>query len=330
MKTLYVSQQGRYLALKGESLVIQYQQNTEGTIQLPLLEQVLIFGKSQLTTQAIRSCLWRKIPIAYLSRSGGCYGRVLSIDESYRHGARYQQQLSDLERLEVARQIVQAKLQNSRTLLLRRHRTNASSTLAEGIERLSQLILQGAEAENSEQLMGYEGAGAAQYFRGFAECITNPGFSFPERSRRPPKDPVNALLSFGYQVLWNHLLSLIELQGLDPYSACLHQGTERHAALASDLIEEFRGPIVDGLVLWLINCRVMDAEADFEPRRGGCYLNGSGRRKYLSAFVKRMEQDVMSEPGETQPRWDLLNRQVKGFKRFVYDSTQGYQPYRIR
>nr|WP_242037504.1 CRISPR-associated endonuclease Cas1 [Coleofasciculus sp. FACHB-SPT9] len=79
------------------------------------------------------------------------------------------------------------------------------------------------------------------------------------QSRRPPGNPVNAILSFGYQVLWNHLLSLIELQGLDPYHACLHQGTERHAALASDLIEEFRAAIVDSITLYLVNRGVMIA-----------------------------------------------------------------------
>ena len=114
--------------------------------------------------------------------------------------------------------------------------------------------------------------------------MSNPAFVFMARSRRPPGNPVNAMLSFGYQILWNHLLSLIELQGLDPYYACLHQGSERHAALASDLIEEFRSPIVDSLVLYLVNRGVMDIDRDFEHHEGGCYLNDLGRKKYLKAF----------------------------------------------
>jgi CRISPR-associated protein Cas1 len=137
------------------------------------------------------------------------------------------------------------------------------------------------------------------------------------------------MLSFGYQVLWNHLLSLIELQGLDPYSACLHQGSERHAALASDLVEEFRAPIVDSLVLYLVNRGMVSAEADFEHREGGCYLSETGRKKYLQAFLQRMEEPVQTADG-TQPRWDLLMQQVKAFKRFVYDPSQRYTPYLIR
>jgi CRISP-associated protein Cas1 len=140
---------------------------------------------------------------------------------------------------------------------------------------------------------------------------------------------VNAMLSFGYQVLWNHLLSLIELQGLDPYYACLHQSSERHAALASDLVEEFRSPIVDSLVLYLVNRRMMDVGEDFESAAGGVYLSGTGRRKYLRAFLQRMEERIQMETGE-QPRWDLLNQQVRSYKRFVYDPSLGYQPYLIR
>jgi CRISP-associated protein Cas1 len=151
-----------------------------------------------------------------------------------------------------------------------------------------------------------------------------------ERSRRPPRDPVNAMLSFGYQLLWNHLLSLIELQGLDPYEACLHQGSERHAALASDLLEEFRAPIIDSLVLYAINHHIMNRDQDFDwPEDGGCYLNESGRKKFLRSFLMRMEEELEGD-GHTRPRWDLLNQQVKRYKQFIYDPSLPYQPYLIR
>ena len=123
--------------------------------------------------------------------------------------------------------------------------------------------------------------------------------------------------------------SLIELQGLDPYYACLHQGSERHAALASDLVEEFRAPIVDSLVLYLINRRMMNIELDFEPYGGGIYLSESGRKKYLRAFLQRMEERIQTDAGE-QPRWDLLNQQVRAYKLFVYDPGRVYKPYLIR
>jgi CRISP-associated protein Cas1 len=330
MRTLYIAQQGCYVCLSQENLVIKQGQVVLEEVQLPLLEQVLIFGKSQVTTQAIRACLWRDIPIAYLSRMGYCYGRLLPIERGYRQLSRYQQQLSEVEQLLAARTIVQAKLKNSRVLLMRQQRQRDSGMIALAIQGLEHLIQQAAEAESIERLMGLEGAGAASYFSAFGECLNAADFVFMARSRRPPGNPVNAMLSFGYQILWNHLLSLIELQGLDPYYAVLHQGTARHAALASDLIEEFRAPIVDSLILYLVNRGVMSAPEDFAYRDGGCYLNESGRRKFLRAFVIRMEERLIAEGDGQQPRWDLLTRQVKDFKRYVYDPSQVYTPYLIR
>jgi CRISP-associated protein Cas1 len=330
MQTLYVSQQGCYVCLDQEMLVVKQGDVVWGQVQLPLLEQVLIFGKSQVTSQAIRACLQRNIPIVYLSRMGYCYGRTLPIERGYRQLARYQQQLGFPERLQVAQKIVQVKLNNSRTLLQRQQRRQNSEVVALAIKTLQYCREQAGKVESLDRLMGFEGAGAAQYFSAFEECLDNPDFVFVSRSKRPPGNPVNAMLSFGYQVLWNHLLSLIELQGLDPYSACLHQGTERHAALASDLIEEFRAPMVDALVMWLVNRRQIDKTNDFLYKNSGCYLNDSGRRKFLKAFVQRMEETITNEAGEVQPKWDLLTQQVKKYKQFVYQPTELYSPYQIR
>lgn len=326
MRTLYVSQQGCYLSLRQESLLVKRGETVLEEVQLPLLEQVLIFGKSQVTTQVIRACLWREIPIVYLSRLGWCYGRVLPVTRGYRQLGRYQQELAFGERMMVARAIVTAKLKNSRVMLQRQQRQRGTARIGAAIGQLELLIGQVNRTDSLDQLMGLEGAGAASYFGAFGDCLSNPAFGFTTRSRRPPLDPVNALLSFGYQVLWNHLLSLIELQGLDPYYACLHQGSERHAALASDLIEEFRAPIVDSIALYLVNRGVVRPE-DFEQRDGGCFLNESGRRKYLTAFLQRMEEPLQAG---AQPRWDLLMGQVKAFKGFVYSPAAGYQPYLIR
>lgn len=330
MRTLYVSRQGCYITLKAENIIIKQGETIHGEVQLPLLEQILIFGKSQITTQVIRTCLWRNIPIAYLSRMGYCYGRLMPIERGYRQLSRYQQNLTEIERFLVARKIVQAKLKNSRTFLMRQQRRKPSTSADIAIKSLEVLLQKVGESETIERIMGLEGAGAAQYFSAFGECLNHPDFIFLARSRRPPGNPVNAMLSFGYQILWNHLLTLIELQGLDPYYACLHQGTERHAALASDLIEEFRVPIIDSLVLWLVNSKVMDIQTDFEYHNGGCYLNNYGRPKYIKYFLQRLEEEVQNTKGEKQPRWDLMTQQIKFFKEFVYQPSQLYNPYQIR
>jgi CRISPR-associated protein Cas1 len=329
MRTLYISEQNCYLSLDKESVFVKQGNTVCGEVQLPLLEQILIFGKSQISTQVIRSCLWRDIPIGYLSRMGYCYGRIIPISRGYRQLSRYQQELSPIDRLVTARSIVEAKLKNSRVLLRRLRKKHSSPVIENALKSLEYLADLAANADNWDKLMGFEGAGAVQYFSGFSECLTNPDFIFGGRSRRPPGNPVNAMLSFGYQLLWNHLLTLIELQGLDPYYACLHQGHDGHAALASDLIEVFRAPIVDSLVLWLVNSKVMDVKRDFHYRDGGCFLNDSGRRSFLKAFLHRMEEEIQDDLGEKQPRWNLLNQQVKDYKQFVYNPSHSLKPYRI-
>ena len=329
MKSLYVSQQGCEISLNREILIVRHRQNILNRVKIPLIEQILIFGKSQITTQAIRACIWQNIPIVYLSRMGYCYGRVLPLERGYRQLSRYQQQLSRQEKLAAAREIITAKLNNSRVLLQRQQRKRASPVIAQTILELNHLLTQVKQAIDIEQLTGLEGAAAASYFSALGETIARSDFVFISRSRRPPGNPVNAMLSFGYQILWNHLLALIELQELDPYQACMHQGSYRHAALASDLIEEFRAPIVDSLVLYLINRRAIDSNTDFVYRNGGCYLNDAGRKKYLQAFLQRMEAEIKID-GELQPRWDLLMKQVKLYKQFVYNPVRLYRPYLIR
>jgi len=329
MRSLYISQSDCYLSLKQEQVLIKQGQTVLDQVQLPMLEQILVFGQSQITTQLIRACLWRNIPIVYLSRMGRCYGRILPIERGYRSLARQQQLLSLGDRVRVAKSIIRAKLKNSRVMLQRQRRRNNSVTLSDAIQGLTYLIYRIEQADSIERLMGFEGAAAACYFAVLGECLTRDEFSFQTRSRQPPKDPINSLLSFGYQLLWNHLLSLIELQGLDPYEACLHQGSERHAALASDLIEEFRAPIIDSLVLYLVNGNIVSADTDFDYPEDACYLNNDGRKKFLRAFLQRMEEPLTTADG-LQPRWDLLNAQVKAYKRFVMDPSLGYKPYRIR
>lgn len=330
MKSLYISQQGCYVSLLKEMVLIKLNKQVLFEVQLPLIEQILIFGKSQVTTQVIRACLSRNIPIVYLSRMGYCYGRIISIERGYRFLSRYQQQLGLNERLIVAQKIVTAKLRNSRTILQRQYRRQNLDNLAKVIQTLDYLIEQAKTATTHQRLMGLEGAGAASYFSAFGECLTGSEFVFLARSRRPPGNPVNAMLSFGYQVLWNHLLALIEIQGLDPYQACLHESSQSHAALASDLVEEFRAPIVDSLVLYMVNRNLISITEDFEYHNGGCFLNSSGRKKYLHYFLLRMEELIKTADKDKQPRWDILMRQVKRFKDFVYNPSLGYQPYLIR
>lgn len=331
MQSLYVSTQGCYLSLKKETLLLKKNDEILVKSRLPLLENILIFGNTQVTTQAAKACLKRKIPIAYLSRSGRCYGRLLPIERRYPRNLQQQYRLDEPARLRCAQQLVCAKISNSRTLLMRQKRRLKTTTLTPAISQLATLKQKVDTASTTEQLMGIEGAAAAAYFPAFGQCISNENFSFTKRTRRPPQDPVNALLSFGYQILWNHLLAVIDLCGLDPYHGCLHQNNDRHAVLASDLIEQFRAPLIDSLVLYLINRNMVCPQNSFTyiAEESACYLNTAGRRTLLKAFLARMEETIPM-PLPNQPRWLLISRQVKEFIRYAYKPNYDYQAYLIQ
>lgn len=334
MQTLYVSQQGCYLLLRKDTVQVQYQRQLMQQVQLPLLEQVLIFGRSQVTTSVLQACLQRQIPVAYLSGVGYSYGRLMPMQGESRRLVAAQVEMDESRRLEMARTLVRGKFNNSRVILIRQYRRLSQlsmdgTAVVAAIKAVLALHQQLPQMQTVSQVLGLEGAGAAAYFKGLGQCFTHSELAFTGRSRRPPKDPINAMLSFGYQVLWNHLLMLVELRGLNPYWACLHQGSDGHPALVSDLVEQFRAPLVDSLVLYLVNRQIIKPEEDFEARKGGCYLNESGRRRFLRAFLQRMNELVETESGQ-QPRWDLLTQQVRAYRQFCLQPGFVYPVYKIR
>lgn len=140
-----------------------------------------------------------------------------------------------------------------------------------------------------DQLRGYEGIAAARYFPALGQLITVDGFRFNQRSRRPPKDATNAMLSFGYTLLHNNVLSLILAEGLNPYLGNLHRSDRKETHLAFDLIEEFRSPVVDTLVMTVVNRGVIKPD-DFSPSasNGGIYLSDQARRRFIQEFEKRL------------------------------------------
>lgn len=329
MQTLYVSRQGCTLALRQDTILVRQQQEVIDSIQLPLLEQLVIFGRSQVTTSVLQACLQRQIPVAYLSHVGYCYGRLMPTQNLSCHWVEAQHAMSDARRLQMAQRMIYAKLHNSRVLLQRQQRRINLPALEPVIIQLGKLARASLQAQSIEQLMGLEGAGAAAYFPALGLCLTNADFTLTRRSRRPPQDPVNALLSFGYQVLWNHVLLAIEMKGLNPYRACLHEPSNHHPALASDLIEQFRAPIIDSVVLYLVNHRMVRVADDFEVKGRACYLSESGRRAFLRAFLQRMHSVAMVGDRK-QPQWALLSQQVKALIDCLQRPDATYQPFLIR
>lgn len=325
MRTLYLLRPHGTAGIDGEQLVVRSDEQELDRTPLPLLDQILVVGQMQLTTQLIRACLRRGIPIAYLSSSGHCLGRLQPLEGGYRHRARRQAELPQQRRLAVARDLISGKIANGRVVLQRFTRRSGRPAVERCLRRLGQLQTLTAKAPCPNHLRGLEGAAAALYFRSLGGLLEGDGFGFAVRSRRPPLTPFDALCGFGYGVLWNALLLRVELRGLDPYAGVLHGGSPRHAALVSDLIEPLRTFLVDPFHGRLIRSGQLRAEEHFEPRGGGVYLNDGGRRLWLGAWSTFMAQSITLADGSTGPRWDVLDQLVRSFARFVDDPDRALQ-----
>ena len=323
MRSLYLLRTHGSAGIDGEQLVVRCRGQELERVRLPLLDQILVMGNVQLSTPLIRACLQRGIPIAYLSRHGWCHGRVQPLDGGYRHRGRHQLMLGDADRLAAATSLIAGKIANARVLLLRLTRRERREQVASAIERLHWHGQQVRRARSAERLRGLEGNAAIEYFTALGGLLAGDGFAFLGRHRRPPTTPFDALCGFGYAVLWNGLLTRIELQGLDPYEGVLHVGSARHAALVSDLIEPLRTLLVDPFNVWLIRTRRIRAGDAFEARDGGIFLAEGGRRLWLAAWSASMAEAVMLPDGSQGPRWELVDGLVRSFVRFVYAPAEG-------
>jgi len=323
MRTVYLMRPFGTAGLDGEQLVVRHRGEEIDRVGLPLVDQVVVMGNVQLSTPLLRACLARQVPVVFANRQGWCQGRLHPLEAGYRHRGRYQQQLGDGERLVAARRLIGNKIANGRVLLQRLTRRQRPAELAGAIDRLRWHGQQVERAKDSERLRGLEGNAAAEYFAALGQLLADDGFPFLGRHRRPPTTAFDAVCGFGYSVLWNAMLTRIELQGLDPYEGVLHAGSPRHAALVSDLIEPLRTLLVDPFNVWMIRTRRLRADRDFEPRDGGVFLGDQGRRMWLQSWGSYMAETVSLVDHRRGPRWELLDGVVRGFVRFVYDPAAG-------
>jgi CRISP-associated protein Cas1 len=319
MRSLYLLRPHGTAGIEGEQLVVRSEEQELDRMGLPLLDQILVVGQMQLTTQLIRACLRRGIPIAYLSSSGHCLGRLQPLEGGYRHRARRQAELTQERRLALARALVSGKIANGRVVLQRLTRRSGRPAVESSLQRLGQLQTLTSRAPCPNHLRGLEGAAAALYFRSLGGLLEDDGFGFAVRSRRPPLTPFDALCGFGYGVLWNALLLRAELRGLDPYNGVLHVGSARHAALVSDLIEPLRTFLVDPFHGQLIRAGQLSASEHFQPHGGGVYLNDAGRRLWLRAWSAFMAEPIQLGDAGSGPRWEVLDQLVKSFAAAVDD-----------
>ena len=330
MSTLYLVQQGMTVRKDHGRFVIGGPNVERVEVLIREVERILVFGNVQLTTPVIESCLEANIAVVFLTQLGDYRGHLWSaegvgLSATVAQFSRCQDQTF---RLETARAIVLGKIKNSKALLQRLNWKQKLDAVAVAMRGLQQDYESAAGAVDVNALRGHEGAAAARYFRAFGELITNDGFTFRGRNRRPPLDPVNNLLSFGYTLLHNHVLSLIFAEGMNPYFGNLHGSEKKQMFLAFDLVEEFRAPIVDALVIRLINRKSLSpTDFTWPNEQGGVYLQGTARRLFLKRFEERLSLEV-SHPDVANKvsHRRVLQLQVQRYKKSLQAGPL-YEPF---
>ncbi len=295
MTTLYLTEQNSVLRKTGNRLIVQKQNETLFDIQCHKIDAVLIFGNVQVTTQAVTTLLENGIEMAILSRTGRLKGQITSpaTKNIALRLEQFRKYHDDAFRLSLSKQIVIGKLVNSLNFIRRfsyNHPETDSGFEAQAIETA---IKTAESAENIGQLMGIEGSAAKNYFGAFGKMILG-SLGFPGRRKRPPTDPVNAMLSLSYTMIFNEISSLLDGLGFDPYLGYFHSVDYGRASLASDLMEEFRAPIADRLILNLVNKRVF-AEKDFfiNMQNKGVYFQPESLKRYFKEYEKHINRQFV-------------------------------------
>jgi CRISP-associated protein Cas1 len=288
MSTLYITQQDTVLRKIDERLKVT--SNGQTLLDIPLIKvsQVIVFGRVTVTPATVATLMEHSVSLCYLSEHGRYVGRLEPqfTKNSLLRVEQWRAAFDEQRKLAIARQCVLGKLANMRVMLLRSNREQGLPELTNAIDRLKEAERAAEKCRDLDVLRGYEGEGSAAYFAVFGYLIKQ-DFSFPGRVRRPPTDPVNAMLSFGYTLLHNDLHAACNMVGFDPYVGYLHADRYGRANLPLDLMEEFRPIVIDSVVLMCLNKRIIQPE-DFVIEFGGAHrLSPDARRRFLLQYEER-------------------------------------------
>lgn len=336
LNTLFVLSEDSYLALDGETVVVLSGEEKRGQFPLHTLEHILCFSYKGASPALMGKCAQEGINLCFLTPRGRFLARVCGENPGNVLLRRAQYRVADdpPQSCRIARCFLFGKVYNGRWSIERTRRDHAmrvdderlDHASAQMAERLPEIL----EEMDPDALRGLEGQAAAAYFGAFDSLILNQRetFAFTGRSRRPPLDPVNALLSFAYTLLANACAGALESVGLDAYVGFLHRDRPGRASLALDLMEELRPLFADRFVLTLINNRAIRPE-HFDHQPGGAvWLSDEGRKIFLSAWQKRMGEPITHPYLKEKLAWGLVPYvQALLLARYLRDDLEGYPPF---
>ncbi len=352
LNTLYITSDDAYVHKQRETFVVEV--DNKKVFQAPVhsIENIVCFGFKALSPALMAFCAENNVGISYLSENGRFLARVSGAQQGNVLLRKAQYALSDNDpgSLATARPIIAAKVANYRNLLLRHRRNHPPAedgaevedgALEDGLESSDGVESAAAamgermpdiqKAETLDELRGIEGECAAMYFGVLSALIKVKDFEFPGRSKRPPLDPANALLSFLYAILVNDVRSALETTGLDPQVGFLHQLRSGRPSLALDIMEEFRAYLGDRIMLNLINLKQVSIK-DFEIRESGeVRMSDEARKTVLAAYQKRKQEEI-THPflGEKMTIGLLPHIQAQLLARYIRGDIQEYPPFYMK
>lgn len=329
MPSLYVSEPGSLLSTEAGRLVVTKGDEVFLSAPASRVSQVVIIGPAGVTMPTLGLLLDRRVPLVFLTAGGAFRGR-LSGDLAKNVDLRRQQyRRADEEAfcLGVGRAVVAGKIRNCRTLCLRLDTSNDDPVALAAARELQASIAQVELAASRAALMGLEGRAARRYFAVFRHFL-RPPWTFTRRLRRPPPDPVNALLSLLYTLLHESCHAALEAAGLDPACGYLHAPRYGRASLAVDLMEEFRPIIADSVALTLLNKRMLQP-GDFRPGAdGGVFLEREGWRAVAGQYARRMDTRILLPGSERRTTYQkLLEVQARQLRRVILGEAERYEPF---
>ena len=336
LNTVYVNSPDRYLSLDGENLVISQEGTEIGRVPLHNIERIMTFGHAGASPALMGKCVKNGIELVFMSRNGHFIARVEGEVKGNVLLRRQQYRIADNEKgsLEIARNMISAKLFNSRWVLermIRDHGARIDTDLfGKKSEFLNNSIKQARNCSDMDSLRGIEGEAASVYFSVFNDMILQQkeDFAFDTRNKRPPLDNVNALLSFAYSMATGMCTSALESVGLDPYVGFMHTDRPGRRSLALDMVEEFRSVLCDRFVLTLINKRLVSNDDFVKREDGAVLLTEDGRKNFFSAWQKRKSEELKHPFLEEKVEWGMLPYvQAMLLSRYIRGDLDCYPPF---
>lgn len=336
LNTVYVNNPDRYLSLDGENLVISCMQEEIARVPLHNIERIVSFGHSGASPALMGKCVRNGIELVFMDRigrfqarvEGEVRGNVLLRRQQYRFA-------DDIEKsLDISKNIISAKLFNSRWVLERAIRDHGERLDCDKMKRksvfLKESIGKAMNSESIDYLRGIEGEGASVYFSVFDDMILQQkdDFIFTTRNKRPPLDYVNALLSLSYTMISGMCASALEAVGLDPYVGFMHTDRPGRRSLALDMTEEFRAVMCDRFVLTIINKKQINKK-HFEKREDGAVLlTQEGRKEFFGLWQKKKYEEIRHPFIDEKVEWGMIPYvQALLLSRYIRGDLDCYPPF---